>query len=83
MIIEGLDAVDKDIVFHAGTKSVNGKVVANGGRVINVVALDKNLYSAIEKAYILADKVIFKNKYFRTDIGSKAFKHYNGEELKS
>ena len=48
-MIEGLDAaaqVEGVQIFHAGTKSENGKIVANGGRVLNVCALGKTVAEA-------------------------------------
>ena len=42
--------------------------------------IDVNLNKAIDKAYLLADKIDFKNKYYRKDIGSKAFRYYKKKE---
>ena len=58
-------------VFHAGTKSVGGKILTNGGRVLGVTALGETLQNAIENAYIANDKITCTSKYFRTDIGKK------------
>ena len=55
--ISGLNNLDGDIVFHAGTDIKNGKFITNGGRVLNVVALNKDLKSAIDHAYTLARKL--------------------------
>ncbi len=55
--------------FHAGTKKVGDKLVTDGGRVIGVTALGKNLKEARSKAYEAADWVDFANKYMRNDIG--------------
>jgi len=82
MEVNGLDVLEKDIIFHAGTKLINGKVISVGGRVMNIVAVDESLQGAIDKAYMLVNKVNFENKYYRTDIGSKAYKHYNDEGIK-
>ncbi|MGL4631645.1 MAG: phosphoribosylglycinamide synthetase C domain-containing protein, partial [Leadbetterella sp.] len=57
------------IVFHAGTKSVNGQVLSNGGRVISLTGLAKTLPAAIKKSQKLARSVKFKGRYFRKDIG--------------
>ncbi|MBR8700913.1 Phosphoribosylamine--glycine ligase [Fusobacterium sp. DD29] len=66
--ITGLDKVD-GMTFVAGAKSEDGKLLTNGGRVLNVVALGKNLDEARKKAYADADKIDFKDKYMRRDIG--------------
>ena len=71
--ITGLDMISGDcLVFHAGTKIVNGDVVSSGGRVLNVVGYSKNgLNEAINIAYDNAGKIEFENKYFRKDIAQK------------
>ena len=63
-----MDSVD-NMVFVAGAKLENGKLLTNGGRVINVVAIGDNLEEARAKAYSDAEKVNFEKKYFRKDIG--------------
>ena len=71
--IKGLDTFkDKDgyYVFHAGTKfNEEGKVVTNGGRVLGVTALGKDLKEARANAYRATEWVDFANKYKRNDIG--------------
>lgn len=71
--ITGLDSVDKNYVavFHAGTKLENNKIFTNGGRVLGVTALGDSLQNAISNAYFAADKIVWKNKYCRMDIGKK------------
>ncbi|MGI6056375.1 MAG: phosphoribosylamine--glycine ligase [Bilifractor sp.] len=57
-------------VFHAGTKfNDKGEVVTNGGRVLNVTALGKDLKEARANAYKAVDWIDFQNKYYRHDIG--------------
>jgi len=80
MQISGLDELDNELIFHAGTKIQDEKFITSGGRVINVVGIDSSLNEAINKAYRVVDSINFKEKYFRTDIGKKAFKYYNNEE---
>ncbi|MBC2607751.1 phosphoribosylamine--glycine ligase [Pelagicoccus albus] len=66
---------ENEIVFHAGTKFDSEKnVVTNGGRVLGVTALGPDLKNAAEKAYALCDKISFKSKYLRRDIGFKELK---------
>ncbi|MCR5154134.1 MAG: phosphoribosylamine--glycine ligase [Lachnospiraceae bacterium] len=73
--ITGLDAFKEKedaFVFHAGTKfNENGAVVTNGGRVLGVTALGKDLKEAAQKAYAATDLINFKNKYKRSDIGAR------------
>jgi len=70
--IFGLEKIsDDELVFHAGTKMVSEKIITNGGRVLGVTALGDTLELAIKNAYNIADKISWKNKYMRTDIGKK------------
>ena len=76
--ISGLDNVnDNIIVFHAGTKEENGKILTNGGRVLGITSLIKknDLKSAKEKSYEALDKINYEGIYFRKDISDKAFKY--------
>ncbi len=71
--ISGLDTLEKDeIVFHAGTKIQDGKVVTSGGRVLGVTAVGSDLKDALSKAYKTADKISFEGKQLRRDIGAKS-----------
>jgi len=70
--IQGLESLagKKDyIVFHAATKRENGRILTNGGRVLGVTAIGSDLKNARRKAYEGAEKIYFKNKYMRKDIG--------------
>ncbi|MCR5251723.1 MAG: phosphoribosylamine--glycine ligase [Lachnospiraceae bacterium] len=70
--ITGLEAFEgkKDaFCFHAGTKSGDGKVLTNGGRVLGITALGADLKEARKKAYEACEWVHFSNKYMRHDIG--------------
>ena len=70
--ISGLDQLENDtLLFHAGTKLVDGEIVSNGGRVINVVCHGHSLNEAIEKVYSECNKVKFQNKFYRKDIGRR------------
>lgn len=62
-------------IFHAGTKSDNGKVYTNGGRVIASSAVAPTLKEAVDKAYEGVESVQFSNRYFRKDIAHRAFKN--------
>ena len=68
--IIGLDDVDSDIiVFHAGTKEVDSKIVTNGGRVLNVCTTGNSLEEVRNKIYNAIEKIDFDGKYCRKDIG--------------
>ena len=64
---------DEDVViFHAGTKKQDGKVLATGGRVLNVTARAASITEAKDKAYAAVDKVDWDNGFCRRDIGWRA-----------
>lgn len=64
--------VDKDIMlFHAGTSKKNGQLVTNGGRVLGVTAVSKDIESARKKAYANVKKIEFSDMHYRLDIGIK------------
>jgi len=59
-------------VFHAGTALKDGKIVTNGGRVLGVTALGKDLKAAQAAAYAAVEKIQFDGAHFRRDIAAKA-----------
>ena len=67
--ISGLDQVDGSIVFHAGTKLENGKVLSNGGRVLAVTSYGNDYQEAVKKSYQNIEKLHFDTMYYRKDIG--------------
>ena len=68
--MENFKGKDDYFLFHAGSKfNEEGKVVTNGGRVLGVTALGKDLKEARAKAYEATEWVDFDNKYMRHDIG--------------
>lgn len=69
--LEDAKKADNIVVFHAGTALRDGKFVTNGGRVLGVTGIGKNLDEAIQIAYEGVKLVNFKDKHFRTDIGVK------------
>jgi phosphoribosylamine--glycine ligase len=62
------------IVFHAGTKDMDGDIVTNGGRVLGVTALGDTIQDAKARAYRAVDKIKFDGAYCRRDIADKAIK---------
>ena len=71
--ISGLSEVTDSIVFHAGTKFENGKVVSNGGRVLAVTSFGNDFQEATKKSYQNIAKLNFDKMYFRKDIGFDLF----------
>jgi phosphoribosylamine--glycine ligase len=67
--ISGLNDVEDSIVFHAGTSFNNEKVVTNGGRVLSVVSSAKTMKEALNNSYSNIEKIKFKGKVYRKDIG--------------
>ncbi len=67
--INGLEFVTDSIVFHAGTKMVDEKVVSNGGRVLAVTSYGDDFHEAIKKSYQNIEKLHFDTMYYRKDIG--------------
>ena len=67
--ITGLADTKDSVVFHAGTKLENGKVVTNGGRVLAVSSYGKDLNEALKKSYVNTAILDYDKKYFRSDLG--------------
>jgi len=67
--IYNLNKIKNSIVFHAGTKLENQKIVTNGGRVFAISSFGDNIQNAVSKSLENAKIIEFENKYFRTDIG--------------
>lgn len=63
-------SIDKDIIiFHNGSKYEDNKYLTNGGRVLSITALDRDLDSARDKVYKNLSKINFDGMYYRKDIG--------------
>jgi len=69
--IEAANALPHTKVFHAGTAMKNNEVITNGGRVLGVTALGKDLKSAQAAAYDAVKKITFEGAQFRSDIAAK------------
>ena len=75
--ITGLAAAEEDkdvVVFHAGTKEAEGKIVTSGGRVLGVTAVDANIKAARDRAYAAVEKIAFEKNFYRKDIAWRALK---------
>jgi phosphoribosylamine--glycine ligase len=73
--IEGLDAageIEGVEIFHAGTKAEGGRILANGGRVLNVCALGETVAQAQSRAYQAVDRIRWADGFCRRDIGFRA-----------
>ena len=74
-VIEGLDeaaAVEGVQIFHAGTKAEGGRILANGGRVLNVSATGKTVREAQARAYAAIARIRWPEGFYRRDIGWRA-----------
>jgi phosphoribosylamine--glycine ligase len=70
--LEEAAKLPETVVFHAGTKTENGKILTSGGRVLGVTALGGSIKESIENAYKAVQKISFEGTHFRKDIGQKA-----------
>jgi phosphoribosylamine--glycine ligase len=80
-VIEGLDAaaeVEGVQIFHAGTRMEGGRIVANGGRVLNVSALGRTVAEAHARAYQAIGRIRWPEGFCRRDIGWQAIKREQG-----
>lgn len=74
--ITGIDKVESDnlLVYHAGTKEVDGQILTNGGRVLGITSIiqENNLSRAKQIAYNAVSQIYFDGIYYRKDISDKA-----------
>jgi phosphoribosylamine--glycine ligase len=76
-VIEGLEEAAKIEgveIFHAGTVAKDGKILANGGRVLNICATGKTVADAQRRAYEAVDRIRWPEGFCRRDIGRQAVK---------
>jgi phosphoribosylamine--glycine ligase len=74
-VIAGLEdaaQVEGVEIFHAGTKTEGGKILANGGRVLNISALGKTVAQAQQRAYAAVDRISWPEGFCRRDIGRRS-----------
>jgi phosphoribosylamine---glycine ligase len=80
-VIEGLDEaaqVEGVEIFHAGTRDEGGKILANGGRVLNVTAMGRSVREAQARAYEAVGRIRWPDGFCRRDIGWQAVKREQG-----
>lgn len=70
IILPEMDKEDQ-VIFHAGTQLLDGKLISTGGRVLGVTVRGESLTAARKKAYDLVEKIDFPQAHYRTDIGVK------------
>jgi phosphoribosylamine--glycine ligase len=73
--IEDADTLTGVVVLHGGTHEVDGVIFADGGRVLTVTALGRDLANARERAYAAVDRIKWPEGFFRRDIGLRAIAH--------
>ncbi|RYD05730.1 hypothetical protein N752_07485 [Desulforamulus aquiferis] len=66
-------------VFHAGTTTKDGKVVTDGGRVLGVTAIGKDIPEAIQRVYQAVESINFQGAHYRKDIAQRAVKRLGVE----
>ncbi|MBE3133509.1 MAG: phosphoribosylamine--glycine ligase, partial [Acidobacteria bacterium] len=75
--ITGLDkaaALEDVVVFHAGTRAEGGRIYTDGGRVLGITAIGKDIIEARDRAYAAVHAIHFHHAHWRTDIGAKAIR---------
>ena len=65
----GFNEVEDSVIFHAGTKNSNDRILTNGGRVLTITSFGNNIDEALNKSFTNAEKINFEGKYYRKDIG--------------
>jgi len=85
-VIDGLEAaaeIEGVEIFHAGTKADGGRILANGGRVLDVCALGKTVGEAQARAYRAVDRIRWPEGFCRRDIGFRAVEREKLEKSKA
>ena len=79
--IEEAEKLEGVTVYHAGTKTIAGELVTNGGRVLNVTAVADTFEHARDQAYRACDLIDFEGKTLRHDIGARALRGRDAWEV--
>jgi phosphoribosylamine--glycine ligase len=77
--LEAADAMKDVVVFHAGTREEDGRILTAGGRVLGVTALGADITEARDRAYEAVKAIRFPRAHYRTDIGAKAIRRKAGK----
>ena len=72
--ILGIDNLDDGLLFHAGTKFINGEILVSGGRVLNMIGVGGSLNEAIDDVYEKIKNICYSGMTYRKDIGQKGLK---------
>jgi phosphoribosylamine---glycine ligase len=85
-VIEGLEAAAEVAgvqIFHAGTTAEGGRILANGGRVLDVCALGESVAQAQARAYQAVDRIRWADGFCRRDIGFRVIEREALEQSKA
>jgi phosphoribosylamine--glycine ligase len=66
-----------DLIFHAGTKFIDSKIISTGGRILNFTSLGNSYLNIRKKIIANLKKMKLKNSFYRKDIGWKVIKNEN------
>ena len=69
--LKSLTPNKNNFIYHAGTKILDDKIIAVGGRVLNLVSVSNNYLDCRNEAINLIEKLNWKNGFYRSDIGFK------------
>lgn len=70
--VEVAEALDGVLVFQAGTRERDGRLLADGGRVLGVTGIGRDIAEARERAYAGVDRIDWPEGFWRRDIGQRA-----------
>ncbi|HLB25284.1 MAG TPA: phosphoribosylglycinamide synthetase C domain-containing protein, partial [Nitrospirota bacterium] len=72
--LEEAAKLPETFVFHGGTADTDDQIITNGGRVLGVTAIGKDVAEAIRRAYEAMGRIRFEGMHYRKDIGARALK---------
>lgn len=78
-VVTGLDEAGESIVFHAGTRQSDDRVLTNGGRVFAITSFGKNIKEASSASFKVAERIQYDGKYCRKDIGADLLKFVDAD----
>ncbi len=67
--IRGINAVTDSVVFHAGTRIRDGKVITDGGRVLAITSYGRDFRQALQTSYQSLQRISYHQMYYRKDLG--------------